>query len=125
MKVLIAEDRLGTRRGLKALLGTVPEVEVVGEAENGRMAVRLANDTQPEVVLMDARMPIMDGIEATREIKARWPWIRVVMLTMYAAQEADAEAAGADAFLVKGCSPKVLLAAIMDRSEEAGAESRG
>jgi DNA-binding NarL/FixJ family response regulator len=62
---------------------------------------------------MDARMPVMDGLEATRTIKDRWPEIKVVVLTMYCAFRADALAAGADAFLVKGCSPEELLAAIM------------
>jgi DNA-binding NarL/FixJ family response regulator len=69
------------------------------------------------VVLMDARMPVMDGVDATRLIKERWPQIRVILLTMYPTYREDALDAGADAFLVKGCPPEQLLAAITGQSE--------
>jgi CheY-like chemotaxis protein len=65
------------------------------------------------VVLMDARMPVMDGLQATRLIKDQWPHVRVVVLTVYAARRAEALAAGADAFLVKGCPAEELLQAIL------------
>jgi DNA-binding NarL/FixJ family response regulator len=115
MRVLIADDRSRSRDGLRALLATWPEIEVVGEAADGREAVRLVEECQPDVVLMDARMPVMDGLEATRLIKGRWPEVKVVVLTMYAAYRAEALAAGADAFLVKGCPAGELLEAILDR----------
>jgi DNA-binding NarL/FixJ family response regulator len=89
-----------------------PEVEVIGGAADGREAVRLVEECRPNVVLMDARMPAMDGLEATRLIKDRWPGCKVVVLTMYASYQADALAAGADAFLVKGCPAEELLEAI-------------
>lgn len=140
MRVLIADDRPRSRNGLRALLATarlsasrlslgaepqaegstksqgeaLSEVEVVGEAADGREAVRLVEKCQPDVVLMDARMPVMDGLEATRLIKDRWPEVKVVVLTMYASYRADALAAGADAFLVKGCPAEELLQAILD-----------
>jgi DNA-binding NarL/FixJ family response regulator len=114
MRVLIADDRSRSRDGLRALLATWPEVEVVGEAADGQEAVRLVEERQPNVVLMDVRMLAMDGLEATRLIKDRWPEVRVVTLTMYASYRADALAAGADAFLVKGCPAGELLEAILD-----------
>jgi DNA-binding NarL/FixJ family response regulator len=80
--------------------------------------MHLVTECQPDVVLMDARMPGMDGLEATRLIKDTWPEVKVVVLTMYPTYRARAQAAGADAFLVKGCSPEVLLAAILEDSEE-------
>jgi DNA-binding NarL/FixJ family response regulator len=113
MQVLIADDRPRSRDGLRALLATWPEMEVAGEATDGREAVRLVEECRPNVVLMDARMPVMDGLEATRIIKDRWPEVKVVVLTMYATYRAGALAAGADAFLVKGCPAEELLEAIL------------
>jgi len=112
IQVLIVDDRSRSRDGLQALLATCPEVEVVGEAINGREALRSVEESQPDVVLMDARMPVMDGVEATRLVKSRWPEVRVVVLTLYAVYRVDALAAGADCFLLKGCPTTDLLAAI-------------
>jgi DNA-binding NarL/FixJ family response regulator len=86
-----------------------PEIAVVGEAEDGREAVQLVGELDPDLVLMDARKPVMDGLEATRLIKAQWPEVRIVVLTIDAGSQAEALAAGADAFLVKGCSVEDLL----------------
>jgi YesN/AraC family two-component response regulator len=113
IRVLIADDRLTSRDGLKALLATQLGIDIVGEAADGREAVQLAEQYRPDVVLMDVRMPVMDGLEATRIIKDRWPEVKVIMLTMYPSHQAEALAAGADAFLVKGCTAEDLLAVIL------------
>ena len=112
--MLIADDRSRSRMALKALLSTHPGIDVVGEAENGEEALRLVEERRPDAVLMDARMPAMDGLTATRLIKDRWPDVRVIVLTMYGARKSDAKAAGADAFLVKGCLTDKLLGAIRE-----------
>jgi NarL family two-component system response regulator LiaR len=115
MRVLIADDRFRSRQGLSALLATQPGIEVVGEAGDGQEALRLIEERQPDAVLMDAKMPAMDGLTATRLIKERWPEIRVIVLTMYGTHRAAAMAAGADAFLIKGCPADELLGAIQAR----------
>jgi DNA-binding NarL/FixJ family response regulator len=106
--VLIADDQRSTRRGLKALLGLFPEVEVVGEAADGGESVELVENCLPDVVLMDVRMPGMDGLTAARLIKRQWPGVAVVVSSMYPSYQQDAFAAGADAFLLKGCQPELL-----------------
>jgi DNA-binding NarL/FixJ family response regulator len=112
IQVLIADDRLRCRDGLRALLANWPTVEVVCEATDGWEAVQLVEERQPDVVLMDVRMPVLDGLEATRIIKSRWPEVKVIVLTMYAVYRADALAAGADGFVLKGCPTENLLEAI-------------
>lgn len=114
IRVLIADDSPRSRDGLRELLATWPEVDVVGEAADGQEAVRLVHELRPDAVLIDARMPTMNGPEATRLIKKRWPEVKVIMLTMYANYRADALASGADSFLVKGCPAEEMLEAILD-----------
>jgi len=126
IRVLIADDNTRSRNGLRALLGAVqltpsiaqgrdarnetwPEVVVVGEAANGQEAVRRVAKCRPDVVLMDIRMPAMNGLEATQHIKSHWPEVKVIALTMYEAYRAEALAAGVDAFLIKGCPVEELL----------------
>ncbi|MGD2166333.1 MAG: response regulator, partial [Anaerolineae bacterium] len=82
-------------------------------------ALGFVETLKPNVVLMDARMPLMDGLTATRAIKERWPEVRVVVLTMYGSHRGDALAAGADAFLIKGCPTDELLGAIAAPEEDA------
>ena len=113
VRVLIADDRPTTRRGLRALVGLLPQVEVIGEAADGRESVNLVAECGPDVVLMDMQMPVMDGLEATRRIKEQWPGVRVVVLTMYAKHRAEALAAGPDAFLLKDGAPDALAGAIL------------
>jgi DNA-binding NarL/FixJ family response regulator len=101
IRVLIADDHTATRRALSLVLSLYPDIDVVGEAADGREAVRVAADIRPDLVLMDGKMPIMDGLEATRLIKSRWPEIRVIVLTMSAEYQAKALTAGADTSLLK------------------------
>jgi DNA-binding NarL/FixJ family response regulator len=116
IRALIVDDRPRSRQGLRALLVTWSEIEVVGEASNGAEALQLVERLRPDVVLMDARMPVMDGLEATRRIRCRWPQINVIVLTMYPDYRQRALAAGACTFLVKGGSSADLLAAIRSRT---------
>jgi DNA-binding NarL/FixJ family response regulator len=109
MDVLIVDDQLRARRSLRALLATWSPVEGVREAVNGREALELVKAAPPDLVIMDARMPEMDGLAATREIKARWPQVRVVVLSIYGEYSEEALAAGADAFVTKGEPPRQLL----------------
>jgi YesN/AraC family two-component response regulator len=112
IRVIIADDRPRSREGLRALLATCPEIEIVGEAANGREAVRLVEEHCPDVVLMDVRMPVMDGLEATRRIKIKHPQIHIIILTLYTTYRFTALAAGATAFLIKGDSSGELLETI-------------
>jgi len=114
-RVLIADDRPQSRNGLKALLATWSEVEVVGEATNGQEALQLVEECRPEVVLMDAIMPVMDGLEATGLIKDRWPEVKVIVLTIHSSLRAEALTVGADSFLIKGCPAVDLLKAILNQ----------
>ena len=112
IRVLIADDSPRARRGLRALLATWPEVDVVGEAINGEEAVRFVEDCLPAVVLMDLQMPIMNGTEATRLIKERWPHVSIIAVTIDAATQNAALVAGADAFVLKGDAPEGLRSAL-------------
>lgn len=115
LRLLIADDNPGARAGLCALLesvgGSDGEMEVL-EASNGQDAVTVVEEAKPDVVLLDVQMPKLSGVEVTRIIKARWPAIRVIVLTMHRMHRAAALAAGADLFLLKGCPAEQLLTAI-------------
>jgi DNA-binding NarL/FixJ family response regulator len=119
---LICDDEPRARQALKALLLTrevtcqdesSSRIHVAGEARDGNEAVQLVRTILPEVVVIDALMPGMDGLEATRLIKKNWPQVRVVMLTMHPDQRAAALNAGADAFLLKGCQGETLIETIL------------
>jgi len=112
--VLLADDHPVVRRGLAALLGTLDDFEVVGEAEDGKAAVREAQLTKPDVVLMDVRMPGMDGVDATRRIREVVPDVAVLMLTMYDedATVFTAMQAGAQGYLLKGAEQDEIADAI-------------
>ena len=103
IRLLLVDDDAGFRDTLRQLLEQRAEVQVLGEAANGEEAVRLADNLSPDVVLMDLAMPRMNGLEATRQIKTRWPDLAVVILTVHDEEvyRRTALAAGATAFLQK------------------------
>ncbi len=112
--ILLADDHSLVRAGLAALLDGTDDLRVVGQAENGRRAVELSSDLRPDVVLMDLSMPVMDGVEATRELLRTQPDSIVVVLTSFSDHQrvGDALRAGAVGYLLKDCDPGDLLAAV-------------
>jgi DNA-binding NarL/FixJ family response regulator len=121
-RILICDDEPRARQALRALLLTrevtsndesSAMIYVIGEARDGYEAAQLVETMLPEVVVIDALMPGMNGLEATRFIKKNWPEVRVVVLTMYPDQRTAALAAGADAFLLKGCLAETLIETIL------------
>jgi DNA-binding NarL/FixJ family response regulator len=117
IRLLIVDDTAQVRRDLRTVLTLAGDIEVVGEATNGVEAVRLIETLQPEAVLMDLEMPVMDGYEATCQVKARWPACRVIALTVhgYEAARQRASQAGVDAFIVKGAPVETLVQTISER----------
>jgi DNA-binding NarL/FixJ family response regulator len=111
-RLLIADDRARTRRALSAMLGTYSGFELIGEAADGEEALAEVERLQPDIVLIDIRMPRLNGIAATTQIKARWPWIRVVAHSLAVESCHEALAAGADAFVPKGAPAGDLLKAL-------------
>jgi DNA-binding NarL/FixJ family response regulator len=114
IRVLLADDQGLVRAGFRALLSAQADIAVVGEAADGAEAVSLATDERPDIVLMDIRMPRMDGLEATRAITASLPDARVIVLTTFELDEYvfGALRAGASGFLLKDIDPPDLLAAV-------------
>src|SRR5512139_3861481 len=94
VNVLVVDDQLRARQSLKALLATWPLIGETREAANGQEALQRIEQELPDLVLMDVCMPVMDGLQATRHIKRRWPQIKVIVLSMYGDYQADALAAG-------------------------------
>jgi two-component system, NarL family, response regulator NreC len=114
IKILLADDHKITRDGLKALLENQKNMTVVGEAENGRLAVRLAAELKPDVVVMDINMPELNGIEATRQIVAELPGTKIIALSMYSDKRyvVGMLKAGVSGYLLKNCAFDELVAAI-------------
>ncbi|HEX5943639.1 MAG TPA: response regulator, partial [Anaerolineales bacterium] len=110
LRILIVDDQQRARLSLKALLATRFRLIDTCEAVNGIEAIRCVEECKPDIVLMDIRMPEMDGIEATRIIKTKLAQIPVIVLTLYSEYKAAALAAGANAFLIKGEPVEQLLA---------------
>ena len=114
IRVLIADDHLVVRQGLQMILNTEDDFDVVGEAPDGKTAVSLTGELQPDVVLMDLRMPGMDGLEAIGHIKANWPDVAIVILTTYNEDDLMFRGlqAGAQGFLLKDTGRKALFKTI-------------
>lgn len=116
IRVVVADDQALVRAGFGVLVNSAPDLEVVGEAANGDEALRVVLDTHPDVVMLDVRMPVMDGLEAARRISASTsgPITKILMLTTFDLDEYVFEAlrAGASGFLLKDTPPEELLGAI-------------
>lgn len=117
IKVLICDDQFMVREGLKTILNNAEaQIEVVGLANDGAHALQMISEISPDVVLMDLKMPVMNGVQATRHIKEDYPDVHVLILTTYDADEwvFDAIRAGADGYLLKDADQKTLINAIQD-----------
>lgn len=114
IKVLIVDDQELIRESLSIVLGGEVDFEIVGLAEQGKMAVELTKQLSPDLVLMDIHMPLMDGVEATRQIKSQFPEVRVIILTTFQELEyvREALASGAEGYLLKAIHPRDLAAGI-------------
>src|SRR5579884_1040920 len=113
-KVLLVDDHTILREGLRMVLDAQPQIKVIGEADDGRQAVELAERLHPDVIVMDIAMPTLNGLEATRQIKRRWPDIRVVILTMHENQQylVQIVKAGATGAVLKRSAGQELLTAV-------------
>jgi two-component system response regulator NreC len=118
-RILLADDHIVMRTGLRALLERQPNLEVVGESENGRNAVDLTASLRPDVVIMDVGMPVLNGIEATKLIVADHPTTAVIILSMHSDESYVMRAlkAGARGYLLKDSAPADLLSAILAVSQ--------
>ena len=114
IRVLIADDHTIVRSGVRLLLEAEPDIEVVGEALNGREVIEMASELQPKVILMDIAMPEVDGLEATRQIKERWPQIEILVLTMHRSEEYFFEMLrnGASGYVLKAANTEDLVKAV-------------
>lgn len=113
--VIVVDDHLLVREGFARMLAADSQIRVVGQASNGQEAIDMVEATHPAVVLMDIRMPVLDGIQAIREIKRRYPEVHVIILTafVYDGYVIEGLMAGADGYLLKDASPSALVSGIM------------
>lgn len=119
IRVLVVDDHAIIRKGIRAMLDIVPDIELAGEAENGLEAVKLEQELNPDVILMDLMMPEMDGIAAIKEIKKQRPAARILVLTNFAGEEMifPAIKSGAVGYHLKDSSPETLIEAIRQVSQ--------
>jgi len=113
-RIVIAEDHTILREGLRSLLSSSPDLEIVGEAEDGRIAIQCVEKCKPDLILMDLSMPRMNGMDAIREIKRRFPETKILVLTVHKAEEYILATfkAGADGYILKDSTHSELMIAI-------------
>jgi DNA-binding NarL/FixJ family response regulator len=116
IRIILADDHKMVREGLRAMLEKVPEVEVIGEAEDGQMVVDMAHKLEPDLVVMDVAMPKLNGMEATRRLRQELPRIKIVGLSMHPDRQfvMGMLRSGASAYLLKDCAFRELSTAIHD-----------
>jgi two-component system response regulator NreC len=114
IRVLIADDHTIVRSGVRLLLESWQDIEVVGEATNGQEAIDLTVKFQPDIILMDIAMPVIDGLEATHHIKSHWPQVQILVLTMHRSDEYFFEMlkAGASGYILKAAGTEELVKAV-------------
>jgi DNA-binding NarL/FixJ family response regulator len=114
IRLLLVDDQEIFRQGLAKILGTKEELEVIGQAPHGQSAITLTDELQPDVILMDIRMPVCDGVTATREIHQRYPWIKIIVLTTFDDDEYIWQSlqAGAIGYLLKRTPIEQITVAI-------------
>jgi DNA-binding NarL/FixJ family response regulator len=115
VRVLIVDDHELFRQGVSSILSRHPEIEVVGEAENGKLAIEKCREELPDVVLMDINMPVCDGLTATREIKREHPYVKILILTVSDAEAMlfDAIKSGASGYVLKNASPATVVDSVL------------
>ena len=121
VRVLIVDDSPQARDGLRSILASQPDIDVVAVAASGLEATALAEELQPDLVLVDAQMPEMDGAEATRSIKRCCPLAKVLFMTVHDRHIDEGIAAGADRCLMKDCTRQELLRAVRELAADADA----
>lgn len=114
IKVLIVDDQSLIREGLNMMLSLYEEIKIVGEATNGQEAIEIIEEKEVDVILMDIRMPLMDGVEATRIVKEKYPHIKIIILTTFNEDEYIFQGLnnGADGYILKDVSSKELVNSI-------------
>jgi DNA-binding NarL/FixJ family response regulator len=119
IRLLLVDDQEIFRQGLAKILGTKEDLEVVGQAAHGQVAIALTDELQPDVILMDIRMPVCDGVTATREIHQRYPWIKIIVLTTFDDDEYIWQSlqAGAIGYLLKRTPIEQITVAIRSASQ--------
>ncbi|PLS16111.1 DNA-binding response regulator [Bacillus sp. M6-12] len=114
INTIIVEDQELIRKSLRIVLESISEIKVIGLAENGAEAIRLCEKNIPDIVLMDIQMPVMDGVQATKQIKERWPEVKVIILTTFQdiTHVRNALNAGAEGYILKAVDPQFLIKGI-------------